>query len=77
MKALAEALVDKRDKLSRIVAILSRGDKFSDYCDTDKDGNPRKVSRLKYLRFGTSGPTFEDIALLLEDTATLDKKRNT
>jgi len=70
---LAIALVDKRDKLASIVTILSRGDKFSDYSDIDKDGKPCKVSRLKYLRYGTSGVTFEDIALLLEDTRSLDK----
>ena len=74
MKALAEALVDKRDKLLRIVAVLSRGDKFSDYGDYDKEGKPRKVSRLRYLRYGVSGPTFEDIALLLQDTSALDKR---
>ena len=74
MNPLAIALVDKRDKLASIVTILSRGDKFSDYGDIDKDGKPCKVSRLKYLRYGVSGVTFEDIALLLEDTAILDKK---
>jgi len=74
MNSLAIALVDKRDKLASIVTILSRGDKFSDYSDIDKDGKPCKVSRLKYLRYGVMGPTFEDIALLLEDTAVLDKK---
>ena len=75
MNSLAVALVDKRDKLASIVTILSRGDKFSDYGDIDKDGKPCKVSRLKYLRYGICGPTFEDIALLLEDTGSLDEKR--
>ncbi len=74
MNSLAIALVDKREKLTAIVAILSRGDKFSDYCDIDKDGKPNKVSRLRYVRYGIRGPTFEEVALLLQDTATLDKK---
>ena len=72
MKSLAEALVDKRKELASIVTILSRGEKFDDYGDIDKDGRPKKVSRLKYLRFGINGPTFEEIALLLQDTGSLD-----
>ena len=76
MNSLAIALVDKREELASIVTILARGDKFSDYGDIGEDGKPKRVPRLRYLRYGVHGVTFEEIALLLQDTNILDRRRS-
>ena len=72
MKSLAEALVDKRKELASIVTALG-SKKTHDYSIRDKDGKHPTISYLSLLRYGISGPTFEEIALLLQDTASLDK----
>jgi len=78
MNSLATALVDKRDKLASIVTHLSVAGKVRDSTRPVRDGNktayPHDITYLSMVRHGISGPTFEDIALLLEDTRTLDKK---
>jgi hypothetical protein len=55
--------------------------KMTDYSVFAKDGSHPKMSKLSMLHYGITGnanytrlgPSFEEIALLLEDTASLDR----